>query len=58
MWKETNLSKIGDNNEVSKKLMKSRSLWKEPEKRREIYINRDSVCLYNERDKEEEIFYL
>ena len=58
MLKETSLFEIRYDNEVSKKLMKSRSLWKEPEKRREIYINRDSVCLYNERDKEEEIFYL
>ena len=57
MWKETNLSKIGDDDKVSKKLMKSWNLWKEPIKRCEIYINRDSVCLYNEWDKEENIFF-
>ena len=42
---ETNLSKIGDGDEVSKKLRQSKSLCKEIEKDKyEIYLNRDSVC--------------
>ena len=55
--KEANLSKIGDDNEMSKKLMKSWNLWKELEKRSEIYINRDSVCLYNENKKKKKRYF-
>ena len=33
------------------------NLWKEPKKRREIYINRDSVCLYNENKKNKKIYF-
>ena len=58
LLKETSLFEIRYDNEVSKKLMKSRSLWKEPEKRREIYINRDSVCLYNESEIKKKRFFL
>ena len=38
MSKEINFSEIRNDNEVSKKLKKSKSLWKELEKRHEIYI--------------------
>ena len=38
MSKETNLSEIGDDNELSKKLMKSKSLCKETEKKNVKYI--------------------
>ena len=56
--KDTNHFEIGNDNEVSKKLMKSRSLWKEPEKKREIYIIRDSVCLYNESEIKKKRYFL
>ena len=44
-----NFFEIGNDNEVSKKFMKSKSLCKENEKGiGGIYITRDSVCLYND----------
>ena len=55
-----NFFEIGNDNEVSKKFMKSKSLCKENEKGiGGIYINRDSVCLYNDsKIKKKRFFFL
>ena len=52
-----NFFEIGNDIEVSKKFMKSKSLCKEIEKwTGEIYINKDSVCLYNDSKIKKKIY--